>query len=136
MYGQRGGYYISFNIEKCKYMRLGNNGTLFNYAMFNDNKVTCLLQTFEETALGITITPSMNFSFQVNKSCTKAMQTLLMIKRPFKFLTNKIFLLLCRVFIRSHFEYCVWPGALIDKLEKVQRRATKITSQFNPSTLP
>ena len=65
-------------------MRLGNNETLFNYAMFND---TCLslLQTFLETDLEITITPSMNFSSQVNKSYTKAMQVLLMIKRSFEF---------------------------------------------------
>ena len=30
-------------------MRLGNNKTLlnFSYAMFNDDKITCLLQAFE-----------------------------------------------------------------------------------------
>ena len=60
-------------------MRLSNNETLFNYAMFNDNKVTYLLQTFQETDLGITTTRSMNLS-QVNKSYTKAIQSLLMIK--------------------------------------------------------
>ena len=63
-------------------MRLGNNKTLFNYiCLFNDDKVTYLLQTFEETDLGITITPSMNFLSQVNKCYTKAMQAFLMIKR-------------------------------------------------------
>ena len=122
---------LSFNIEKCKYMRLGNNETVFNYTMFNADKVSYLLQTFEETDLGIAITPSMNFSSQVNKSYTKAMQALSMIKRSFKFLNNKIFLLLYRVFIRPHLEYCVqaWCPYLcrdIDKLEKVQRRATKL----------
>ena len=56
-----------------------------------------LIANLEETDLGITITPSMNFSFQVNKSCTKAMQALLMVKGSFKFLT--IFFYFCIMFV-------------------------------------
>ena len=52
------------------------------------------------------ITPSINFSSQVNKSYTKAMQALLIIKRSFKYLTNNFFTF-ASCFIQPHLEYCV-----------------------------
>ena len=58
---------LSFNIMKYKYIRLGITMKLYltTYAiiMFNDDKVTYILQTFEET--GIMINPSMNLSEQI-----------------------------------------------------------------------
>ena len=93
-------------------------------------KVTYLLQTFEETDLGITITPSMNFLSQVNESYTKAMQALLMIKRSFKFLTNKI-INFCIMFLFTPTLITVYKsGALtyveiFDKLEKYKEELPK-----------
>ena len=48
---------------------------------------------------------------------------------------RKAFLLLYKHLVRSHLEYCnsVWAPykkSYIDKLEKVHKRATKMTSEF------
>ena len=62
-----------------------------------------LIENLEETDLEITIiTPSMNFSSQVNKSYTQAMQALLTIKRSFKFLTNNFLNQACAATGRTH----------------------------------
>ena len=69
----------------------------------------------------------------------KAIQTLGMIKRSFKYLSKDLFLFLYRIYIRPHLEYCAptWSPYLtkdIDALERVQHRATKLVKSL--STLP
>ena len=50
-------------------------------------------------------TSDMKPSLQVQKAVTKAMQTLGMLKRPFKLLSRDLFLFLYRTYIRPHLEY-------------------------------
>ena len=73
---------------------------------------------------------------QVQKAVTKAMQTLGMLKRSFKFLSRDLFLFLYRTYIRPHLEYCApsWSPYLakdIDALERVQHRATKLVKSLS-----
>ena len=57
------------------------------------------------------------------------------IRRTFSYINKEMFLILYKTFIRPHLEYCpeVWNPYLakdINSVEKVQRRATKLVSNF------
>ena len=63
------------------------------------------------------------------------MQSLGLIKRTFNHLTSESFLLLYKTYIHPHLEYCasIWSPYLardIDKLEKIQQRATKLVPEI------
>ena len=112
-----------------------------NYYLHNPNECSRSLisRATEEKDLGIWCTSEMKPSLQVQKAVAKAMQTLGMIKRSFKYLSKDLFLFLYRTYIRSHLEYCVpiWSPYLAkdtDALEWVQHRATKLVKSL--STLP
>ena len=88
-----------------------------------------------EKDLGVWITSKPDFSLQCDKAAAKAMQSLGLIKRSFNNLTSEFFLLLYKTYIRLHLEYCVsiWSPYLardIDKLEKIQQRATKLVPEI------
>jgi len=60
-----------------------------------------------------------------------------MIKRNFK--DSETFLVLYKHFVRSHLEYCNWAPCKkshIDKLERVQKRATKMIPEFKKTHYP
>ena len=92
-------------------------------------------RVIEEKDLGIWCTSEMKPSLQVQNAVAKAMQTLSMIKRSFKYLSKVSFLFLYRTYIRLHLEYCapIWSPYLakdIDALERVQHRATKLVKSL------
>ena len=63
-----------------------------------------------------------------------------MFKRNYKDIGREAFLLLYKHLVRSHLEYCnsVWAPYkkyYIDKLEKVQKRATKMIPEFKKCTV-
>ena len=66
---------------------------------------------------------------QCNKAACEANRRLEMIKRNFRFKSRSVMLPLYKSIVRLHLDYCVqaWrPYYMQDKLEKVQRRATKM----------
>ena len=75
---------------------------------------------------------------QVQKAAAKAMQTLGILKRSFKFLSRDSFLFLYRTYITPHLEYCAsWSPYLAkdtDTLERVQHRATKLVKSLSTLT--
>ena len=92
-----------------------------------------------EKDLGMWITSKPDFSLQCDKASAKAMQSLGLIKRTFNHLTSESFLLLYKTYIRPHLEYCesIWSLYLtrdIDKLEKIQQRATKLGPEIAHSS--
>ena len=119
---------LKFNVDKCKLLQLGNSSPANYYLSSPDGffrSLTC--KVTEEKDLGVWCTSDMKPSLQVQKAVTKAMQTLGMLKRSFKFLSRDLFLFLYRTYIRPHLEHCApsWSPYLtkdIDALERMQHR--------------
>ncbi|XP_072033113.1 uncharacterized protein B0403.1-like [Amphiura filiformis] len=85
----------------------------------------------EEKDLGVVFDPSLKFSKHVGKVANKANRIAGLIRRTFTHMDENMFLPLYKTLVRPHLEYanCVWNPFLqqdITKLEKVQRRATKV----------
>ena len=92
---------------------------------------TVLTDTKEEKDLGVFVTPDWKSSTHVAKVAAKANAAVGTIKKTFTYMDCDIFKAIYPGLIRSHMEYAVqsWSPHYIrdiDKLEKVQRRATKI----------
>ena len=89
-----------------------------------------------EKDIGVWITSKPDFTLQCEKASAKAMQSLGLIKRTFTNLTKESFQILYKIYIRTHLEYCVsvWNPYLaknIDKLERIQQRATKLVPELS-----
>ena len=122
---------LKFNATKCKVMHMGNSNPGGNYTM--DGVV--LEEIESEKDLGVYITKDSKPSTQCTKAAQKAMNSLRLIKRTFKYFDHDAFQTLYRTYIRPHLEYSVpaWnPGMKKDikVLEKVQRRATKLVPEL------
>ena len=79
--------------------------------------------------LGVTFDNKLKFDDRINNKISTAYQMLGIVKRNFIYLTPDSFLY--KSMIHSHLEYAVsvWNPhhqSLIEKLEKVQKRATKL----------
>ena len=89
----------------------------------------------EAKDLDVWCTSKMEPSLQVQKAVAKAIQTLGMMKRSFKYLSKDSFLFLYKTYIRLYFKYYAptWSPFLvkhIDALEQVQHCATKLVKSF------
>ena len=122
---------VAFNADKCKVMHYGKKNEHYIYHMNGR-----LLETVnEEKDLGIMISSDLKAETQVAYCVKKANQKLSMIKHTFSYIDEEIFLLLYKVFIRPILEYCqtAWAPYLqkdINKIENVQRRATKLVKSL------
>ena len=90
---------------------------------------TVLLKTSKEKDIGVTISADWKVSEQCGIAARKGNQLLGMIKR------NITYIPLYKSIVRPHLEYCIqaWRPHLkkdIDKLERVQRRATKLIPEL------
>ena len=118
---------MPFNVNKCQLLHVGTRNNKFQYSING--------QTLENTAsvkdLGVTISQNLKFSQQCNEAANKANRMLGFINRNFTFKSKDIILPLYTSMVRPHLEYAVqfWDPYLIkdiQKLEKVQKRATKL----------
>jgi ribonuclease P/MRP protein subunit RPP40 len=120
---------MKFNTEKCKVMHLGKNNPVNQYMLDNKN----LEESGSERDLGVIIDKSLKFSEHCNKVANTANAILGMIKRTINCKSKSIITRLYKALVRPQLEYCVqvWRPYLkkdIEKIEKVQRRATKLIS--------
>ena len=120
---------LKFNENKCTVMHFG--ATNNNYSYFLGD--TLLSPSDLEKDLGIHLTPDLRFKTHINKVTAKANSVLSMIRSTFRFLDVDLMKTLYQSLVRPHLEYAVqvWSPSYqteIDKLERIQRRATKITS--------
>ena len=128
---------MKINITKCKVMTVHPNRerVKYDYYFTDENGVkTELAYTEEFCDLGVTFDNKLTFRAHVSNKINKANQMLGIIRRNFCNLDAFSFKILYFALVRSHLEYChsVWnPHSveLIEDLEKVQKRATKLLSQ-------
>ena len=90
-----------------------------------------LEKTQSEKDLGITITNDLNWKSHINNAINKANRQLGLIKHSFKYLNETTGKLLYKSLVRPHLIYgaVIWSPFKkeeIDKIERVQHRATKL----------
>ena len=113
-------------------MHLGHNNPCHDYQMKdNEGNYKHLEETEMEKDLGLHVDNKLSFHHHVSQAVVKANRTLGMIKRTFVTRDNHIIKKLYTTMVRPLLEYGNAPrihqfAGDIDKMEKVQRRATKL----------
>ena len=121
---------MEFNKEKCLVLHVGKLNKHFNYKLGDKE----LKSSVNERDLGIIVDNNMKFSEQCNVATKNANSILGLIRRTIQNKSKNIILQLYKGLVRPKLEYCVqaWRPFLkgdIEKLEKVQRRATKMIEE-------
>ena len=94
---------------------------------------TVLLSTEREKDVGVIASSDMKVSEQCGIAARKRNKILGLIRRNIAYRDKRIIIPLYKSLVRPHLEYCiqVWRPHMrkdIDKLERVQRRATRLIS--------
>ena len=124
---------MKLNTKKCKVLSIGRNrSSCFKYGFNNGDSGFDELECVDEIKdLGVIIDGDLSFESHINDKINKAYQMIGIINRNFKNLDKITFLMLYKSMVRSHLEYAhaVWNpyrAVLIENIEKVQKRATKL----------
>ena len=125
---------MKFNIEKCKVLHIGSNNDCVQYYM-NDQQLSAV---DKEKDLGITISSDLKPSQHCSEVFKTANKLVGFIGRTFENKSERIILKLYNSLVRPHLEYCVqfWSPYYrkdIDKLERIQRRITKMIPRLRNS---
>ena len=122
---------MHFHPDKCQLLTITNKKTpsLFNYKIHN----TSIQSTTDAKYLGITINNKLSWNTHIDNVCQKGNNTLNFMHRNFRSAGPKIKEQLYKTYVRPALEYSssVWdPHTLdnINKIEKVQRRAARFTT--------
>jgi len=127
---------MKLNIEKCKIMHIGKKNNFFVYSIpANNNNSVELPSTLVERDLGIMITPDLKWHNNSDYVINKANRVLGMLYRSFSHMTPQLLKILYTAFVRPHLEFAVaasnpYSRIDIDKIEKVQRRATRLIPSY------
>lgn len=118
---------MSFNREKCKVVHLGRKNVGHTYRMGD----SWLGSSTSEKDLGVVIDNKLNMSQQCETAARRANAVLGCIRKSIISKTREVIIPLYSALVRPHLEYCVqfWAPHFqkdIDRLEQVQRRATKM----------
>ena len=91
-------------------------------------------RTVQEKDLGVIFSADMKVSEQCGIAASKGNQILGLIRRTMAYKEKQLIVPLYKVIIRPHLEYCIqaWRPYRkdIDKVERIQRRATKMVPQL------
>ncbi|BHF68838.1 hypothetical protein SprV_0301187900 [Sparganum proliferum] len=121
---------MPFNISKCNLLQLGSFKASSPRTYFLHD--TPLQQVDSQKDLGVWITSSLKPTLHCAKAAKSAMATLQLIKRAFMGFDTDCFSKIFGIYLRPHLEYAIqawrpWTAKDYTVLEKVQRRATKMT---------
>ena len=123
---------LKFNTEKCKVMHCGHSNPAMEYVMNELHSPPRVLKTTKmEHDLGVVVSEDLKATLHCQAAAAKANKALRLLRMAFSNVTVRNFKLLYSTYVRPHLDYClqaVGPHMMQDlqKLEKVQRRATKI----------
>ena len=111
------------------------------YTMRYGNDKVALSEVESEKDLGIMFDSEMKFQAHINDVCNRGYQRIAVIRRTFTYMDKDMFLLLYKSLIRPVLEYgnTVWSVYFKkegEKLEKVQRRATKMVQAIKHFPYP
>ena len=123
-----------FNFGKCKCPppHTGHGNENAQYTMVGTVLNTTIVK---ENHLGLTISADMMLSEQCGIAAQKGNQILGLIRRNIVYKEKELIIPLYKTIVRPHLEYCIqawrpYRKKDIDMLERVQRRATKITPKL------
>ena len=121
---------LKFNPAKCTVMHVGHRMDTKYYIGDGTGRVL-IKPAVEERDLGVHFSQDLKPSIQCKKAAAKARSVIGMVRRHFRRLDKKDFLLIYKTYIRPHLEYCIqtWSPHLVKDvqcLERVQRVATSI----------
>lgn len=130
---------LRFNASKCKVMHLGHDNPCVSYYMNNQGSSVEIDAVTSEKDLGVTFQENLKFNSHIDSCVNKANRVLGCIRNTFDFLDKDMFLTLFKSLVRPTLEYatCVWSPYLkqdIRKIEKVQKRATKLVAECKDMT--
>ena len=126
---------LRFHPNKCTVVRINKGHPEFIYKMRTDDSQIELAVSDTERDLGVLIDKNLSFENHIHQITKKANSMIGMIWRSFDFLDIHTFQLLYKAIIRPKLEYAtpVWtPNSwrLVQEVEKIQRRATKMLPQL------
>ena len=116
-----------FNFGKCKCIHIGHGNMDEEYNMGD----AVLGRTTHEKDLGGPFSAEMKVSEQCGIGASKGNQILGLVKRTITYMEKQQILSLYKAIVRPHLEYCIqawrpYRKKDIEKLERIQRRATKL----------
>ena len=120
-----------FNFGKCKFIHIGHGNMDEDYEMGD----AVLGRTAQEKEFGVTFSADMKVSEQCGIAASKRNQILGLIRRTITYKEKELIVPLYKAIVRPHLEYCIqtlrpYHKKDIDKLERIQRRATKNYSRI------
>ena len=120
-----------FNFGKCKCIHIGHGNMDEEYKMGD----AVLDRTTQEKDLGVTFCADMKVSEQRRIAASKGNQILGLNRRTITYKEKQLIVPLYKAIVRVHLEYCIqawrpYRKKDIDKLERLQRRATKIIPEM------
>ena len=116
-----------FNFGKCKCIHIGHGNMNEEYKMGD----AVLGRTAQGKDLGVTFSADMKVSEQCGIAASKGNKIIGPIRRTITYKEKQLIVPLYKAIVRPHLDYCVqawrpYRKKDIDKLERIQRRATKI----------
>ena len=126
---------MPFNVDKCQLLQIGSLNKSFQYNM--DGRQVKNAPYVKD--LGVIVSKNLKFSQQCIEAAKKANKILGFINRNFTYKSKDIILPLYKSMVRPHLEHAVqfWDPHLnkdINKLEQIQKRATKLIPNLRNKT--
>ena len=122
------------NFGKCKCIHIRHGNIDEEYKMGD----AVLGRTTQENDLGVSFSADMKVSEQCGIAASKGNQILgLIIRRTITYKEKQLIVPLYKAIVRPHLEYCIqaWRSYHkkdIDKLERIEQRATKMIQKLRP----